>query len=232
VSLAQHLCSPSPLLVARPEAAARAERQRQVDTTLRDELIEAAGGGVVYSDRLDGVRRIRAALAASIPMDAVELGVRAACDRRIDTRNEPATRWDDPRILKSIATMCCHTKSGIWPSSKSLQERNSGNLTTARQLGQERSAHRDRLTESAGLPQDAACLLIAGKVGKRLAEALESGCLSRRTIVAPCWALRAHLPHLPRLPGKVRRGGGASALPPRGPQTWQGCCNKGRRGET
>jgi len=38
---------------------------------LRDELIEAAGCCIAYSDRLDDACCIRAALAASIPMDAI-----------------------------------------------------------------------------------------------------------------------------------------------------------------
>jgi hypothetical protein len=89
------------------EAEERAARQRQADTALVGELIEAAGGCVVRGRALDDVAPIRAALADGIPMDTITTAIRWKCDRRMYPPNEPASSWREERILKAIAELFC-----------------------------------------------------------------------------------------------------------------------------
>jgi hypothetical protein len=84
----------------------RAERQRDADAKLREELIEA-GGCVVRGPALDDVSAIRAALADGIPMDVITTAIRSKCDRRMYPKNDPAASWREERILRAIADLFC-----------------------------------------------------------------------------------------------------------------------------
>jgi hypothetical protein len=87
------------------EAEERAALQRAADAELRDQLIGFASGFVLRGPRLNDVGPIRRVLADGIPMGIVELGIRNACDKRLNPKAQRAAAWADEHVLRSIAEM-------------------------------------------------------------------------------------------------------------------------------
>jgi len=83
-----------------------AARQAAADAELRDKLIAATHGNFTPGPGLDDVSPIRAAMEV-IPLDDILSAIRSKTDRKLYPRNEPATSWREPRLLKAIAEHFC-----------------------------------------------------------------------------------------------------------------------------
>jgi hypothetical protein len=91
---------------AKQDAEAAAARQAAADRQLRDQLLAATGGNYTPGPALDDVAPIKMALEI-VPLDDVLSAIRGKSDRKLYPRNEPASSWRDPRLLKAIAEHYC-----------------------------------------------------------------------------------------------------------------------------
>jgi hypothetical protein len=92
------------------QAEAAAAKQAAADAELRDKLIAATGGNVIRGPGIDDVSPIRAAMEI-IPAERILSAIRCKTDRRLYPKNEPATSWREPRLLREIAESYCRTNS-------------------------------------------------------------------------------------------------------------------------
>jgi len=91
----------------------RRKAQAAADAELRDKLIAACHGNFTPGPGLDDLAPIKMALEI-VPLDRVLSSIRCKTDRKLYPRNEPATSWREPRLLKAIAEDYC--QSVIVPS--------------------------------------------------------------------------------------------------------------------
>ncbi|SRR6266852_1064434 len=82
------------------------EKREAADAALRDQLIAACHGNFTPGPGLDDVAPIRAALEV-VPIDRILSAIRCKTDNKLYPRNEPATSWREPRLLKEIAETYC-----------------------------------------------------------------------------------------------------------------------------
>jgi hypothetical protein len=80
------------------------ERARAADATLRDKLVEAAGGNVQPGAGIDDVSPIRAAMQL-VDIDTIATAVLALHDRKLSSSARPATSWRDEALLTKIAQL-------------------------------------------------------------------------------------------------------------------------------
>jgi hypothetical protein len=90
----------------RKEAAEAAAKRAAADTELRAKLIAATGGNIVPGPGIEDVSPIRAALEL-VPLDHVLFSIKHKTDRKCYPKNEPATSFREPRLLKAIAEDFC-----------------------------------------------------------------------------------------------------------------------------
>jgi hypothetical protein len=86
--------------------AKAAAKQAAADGELRDKLIAATGGNVIRGPAVDDVAAIKMAMEL-VPLDCIVSAIRGKTDRKCYPKNEPATSWRDPRLLKAIAETYC-----------------------------------------------------------------------------------------------------------------------------
>ncbi len=90
--------------------ARRLEKRRAqaaADAELRDKLI-AACGNLTPGPGLDDVVPIKLALEI-VPLDCILSAIRGKTDSKLYPKNEPATSWREPRLLKAIAETYCRS---------------------------------------------------------------------------------------------------------------------------
>jgi hypothetical protein len=92
----------------RREAEAAAARRAAADRELRDKLIAATGGNVIRGPGIEDVAPIKLALEV-VPLERILSSIRCKTDRKLYPKNEPATSWRDPVLLKDIAENYCRT---------------------------------------------------------------------------------------------------------------------------
>jgi hypothetical protein len=86
----------------------KAAKQAAADAELRDKLIGACYGNCSPGPGLDDVSPIKAALEL-VPLEHILMAIRYKTDRKLYPKNEPATSWREPRLLKAIAETYCRS---------------------------------------------------------------------------------------------------------------------------
>jgi hypothetical protein len=92
----------------RRDREAAAAKRAAADRELRDKLLAATGGNLIRSSAIDDVAPIKLALEL-VPLERVLSAIRCKTDRKLYPKNEPATSWRDPVLLKEIAENYCRS---------------------------------------------------------------------------------------------------------------------------
>jgi hypothetical protein len=96
-------------IVGRLKDRQKREREKAAaDAALLEKLLAATGGNANRGPGIKDVAPIKMAMEL-VPLDCILSAIRGKTDRKCYPKNEPATSWRDPRLLKAIAESYCRS---------------------------------------------------------------------------------------------------------------------------